>query len=289
MKALVVGAGGQVGRELVATAPPELTVMPLTRAELDITRAETVCERARAFRPNVVINAAAYTQVDRAESEAVSAYAVNADGAANLAAAAMEMGARLIHLSTDFVFDGNLSRPYRPDDAPAPLNAYGASKLEGEHRVMALCSDRVLVLRTAWVYSRYGQNFVKTMLHRMHEHDDIGVISDLVGSPTWARSLARAVWVAATKPSLAGIYHWTDTGAASWYDFAVAIRDEAMALGLLARTPALHPIPAVEYPQLACRPRYSVLDITKSLRDFGLAPVRWRQALHEMLTELPRA
>ena len=190
MRVLVTGAGGQVGRELVATAPATAVVVALERSALDITQPAAVRERVQSLQADVVINAAAYTAVDAAEGDPVSAYAVNGEGAANLASAAAACSARLIHLSTDFVFDGKQSRPYRPEDAPAPLNVYGASKLEGERQVLALCGHRGLIIRTAWVYSVHGRNFVKTVLRLLQEREELGVIFDQVGTPTWARTLA---------------------------------------------------------------------------------------------------
>lgn len=289
MRILIAGAGGQVGRELVATAPATVVVVALERSALDITQPAAVMERVQSLQADVVINVAAYTAVDAAEGDPVSAYAANAEGAANLAGAAAACSARLIHLSTDFVFDGKQSRPYRPEDVPAPLNVYGTSKLEGERRVLALCGHRGLIIRTAWVYSAHGRNFVKTVLRLLQEREELGVIFDQVGTPTWARTLAHCVWAAVAKPALAGVYHWTDAGVASWYDFAVAIQEEATTLGLLTRQAVVRPILAEEYPLPARRPAYSVLDITRSLRDFAPAPVHWRQALRAMLAERARA
>lgn len=289
MRILVTGAGGQVGRELVATAPTTAVVVALERSALDITQSAAVMERVQSLQVDVVINTAAYTAVDAAEGDPVSAYAANAEGAANLASAAAACNIRLIHLSTDFVFDGKQSRPYRPEDAPAPLNVYGTSKLEGERRVLALCGNRGLIIRTAWVYSAHGRNFVKTVLRLLQEREDLGVIFDQVGTPTWARTLARCVWAAVVKPALTGVYHWTDAGVASWYDFAVAIQEEATTLGLLTRQAMVRPILAEEYPLPARRPAYSVLDITRSLRDFAPVPLHWRQALRAMLVELAHA
>ncbi|HYM48447.1 MAG TPA: dTDP-4-dehydrorhamnose reductase, partial [Burkholderiaceae bacterium] len=233
-----------------------------------------------------IINAAAYTHVDRAETEHQRAIAINADGPANLAAAARSVDARLIHVSTDFVFDGGSSRPYRPEDTAAPTSAYGLSKLEGERRVTAIGEQRVLIVRTAWLYAARGNNFVNTMLKLMRERQELRVVADQIGTPTWATTLARALWAAARRPALHGIYHWTDAGVASWYDFAVAIQEEALARKLLARAIPICPIRTEDYPTPAKRPAYSVLDKTRSVADFDMPLVHWRAALRQMFAEL---
>lgn len=286
MKVLIAGAGGQVGRALQATPPPGWHITALDKRALDITRAEAVDETVRRLHPDVVINAAAYTRVDLAEREPDKAHAVNAAGATYLAAAAVAGHARFIHISTDFVFDGRRARPYAPDDAPAPLNVYGRSKLEGERRVLEVCEGAALIVRSAWVYSAHGHNFVNTMLRLMRQDSEIRVVFDQVGTPTWAVTLAQAIWAAAARPSLAGIYHWTDDGVASWYDFAVAIQEEAQTLGLVPSAVTIRPIVSAEYPAAAVRPAYSVLDKSKTLADFGVPAVHWRRALRLMLAGL---
>jgi dTDP-4-dehydrorhamnose reductase len=188
-------------------------------------------------------------------------------------------------VSTDFVFDGKSSRPYTPSDAPAPLGEYGRSKLGGEEAVLSECPDS-LVLRTGWVYSRFGANFVKTMLGLMAERDELRVVCDQVGTPTWARGLAHAIWAIVARPQLQGVYHWSDAGVCSWYDFAVAIYEEARALGLLQRPIRILPIAARDYPVPAPRPAFSVLDKTDSWRDLELEAVHWRQRLRLMLNDL---
>jgi dTDP-4-dehydrorhamnose reductase len=236
----------------------------------------------------VVINAAAYTGVDAAEREADRALAVNADGAANVARASTRVGARMIHLSTDFVFDGAQGRPYLPDDRPNPLGVYGRTKLAGEQAVQRW-SATALILRTAWVYSNHGHNFVRRMLGLMEERDELSVVSDQIGAPTWSRSLAAALWAAAARPELRGIQHWTDAGVASRYDFAVAIQEEALALGLLSRAVPIHPVHSEEYPTPARRPAFSVLDTSTARAALGLAPPHWRVNLRRMLQGLQHA
>ena len=283
-KVLVVGAGGQLGQELQRTSGPGVECLPMTRAQLDIADVVAVSESLRAVAPQLVINAAAYTAVDNAEAETDAARRGNVDGPLALAQACAQQGVRLIHISTDFVFDGTASQPYKPDAATAPLGEYGRSKRAGELAVQSVL-PQALILRTGWVYSRYGSNFVKTMLRLMSERDDLAVVADQVGTPTWAHGLAEAVWASAARPQLSGIYHWSDAGVCSWYDFAVAICEEALALGLLARPVNIRPIAAIEYPTPACRPAYSVLDKSDSWRDFALAGVHWRQQLRAMLED----
>ena len=283
-KVVVLGAAGQLGRELVQSAGAQVECIALTRRDLDIGDPVAVADGLAQLAPELLINAAAYTAVDAAEKEAAVAQRANAEGPAHLARACKDMGARLIHISTDFVFDGAASMPYPVDAPTAPLGEYGRSKLAGEQAVRAILPE-ALVLRTGWVYSSYGNNFVKTMLRLMADREELGVVADQVGTPTWACGLASAVWAAAQKPELSGIYHWSDAGVCSWYDFAVAICEEACALGLLARPVNVRPIPASAYPTPARRPSYSVLDKADSWRDFALEGVHWRQQLRNMLNE----
>jgi dTDP-4-dehydrorhamnose reductase len=222
---VVTGSGGQLGRELVHTAPAGVELHALRHADLDITRRDRVREVLHALRPAVMLNAAAYTAVDRAESEPERARSVNAAGPAHLAEAAAGLGARLIHVSTDFVFDGGRCRPYAPEDEPRPLGVYGRTKLEGERRVLAAGGDAVVV-RASWIYARNGRNFVNTMLRLMRERDEVGVVADQFGAPTWARGLARALWsLALEHQDVQGLLHYSDAGAASWYDLAVAVAE----------------------------------------------------------------
>lgn len=282
---LITGAGGQLGRELQLLAPAAMRLVSLDRAALDITEPRDLQQVLGKLRPDWVLNAAAYTAVDRAEGEEALALRINAEGAGHLAAACASTGTSLVHVSTDFVFDGESGHPYAPDAAPAPLGAYGRSKLEGERAVLA-AHPRALILRTGWVYSRFGGNFVKTMLRLMAERDSLDIVCDQIGTPTWARGLAQTLWAAVDRPLLQGIYHWSDAGVCSWYDFAVAVAEEGLALGLLARSPELRPIPTSEYPTPARRPACSVLDKQQSWRDLGIAPVHWRVQLRAMLQDL---
>lgn len=284
-KVVIVGAGGQLGRELERSAPASVSCLSLQRCKLDIGDRDAVNRRLRELAPAQVINAAAYTAVDRAESEPGLAWRINAEGAGHLAQVCGEIGARLLHVSTDFVFDGEASRPYPPGAPTAPLGEYGRSKLAGEESVLRTLPD-AFIMRTAWVYSAFGGNFVKTMLRLMREREELAVVDDQVGTPTWARGLAQALWAATDRPELGGIYHWTDAGVASWYDFAVAIGEEGHGIGLLERPVTVHPIPASDYPTPARRPAYSVLDKRESWRDLGVAGIHWRQQLRAMLADL---
>jgi dTDP-4-dehydrorhamnose reductase len=253
-------------------------------AELDIGNATAVNALVGQFKPTVIINAAAYTAVDKAESESAISFSINRDGAGNLARAAANVGARFLHVSTDFVFDGQ-GKPYLPNDVTNPLSVYGASKAEGEQQVLQSGAN-ALVVRTAWVYCSHGGNFVKTMLRLMAEKPALSVVCDQVGSPTWAKGLATTLWSYADGTQMdQGIVHYTDSGVASWYDFAVAIQEEALALGLLKVAVPISPIPASQYPTPARRPGFSVLDKATTISKFGAAP-HWRVQLRAMLKEL---
>ncbi len=286
MKVLITGSGGQLGQELVRTAPEGWAVIALSRQDLDITRWEAVKGILEALQPRLIINAAAYTAVDRAEDEETRAFDVNARGAENLAKGAEEISARFIHVSTDFVFDGRQSHPYRPSDPPNPRGIYGKSKLEGERRVRVVTQGRGLIVRTSWLYAARGHNFVKTVLRLNRERNELRVVSDQVGSPTWAHGLAEALWGLARHPDLQGIYHWSDAGVASWYDFAVAIQEEACALDLIPKPIPVYPIGTDDYPLKASRPAYSVLDSSETWTALKVKPQHWREALRGCLKEI---
>jgi dTDP-4-dehydrorhamnose reductase len=282
VKVLVTGAGGQLGRALIAKAPEGAEVVGATSRELDISDRATVLAFVRRERPGLILNAAAYTAVDRAESDRERAEAVNDTGVANLVAAAEEVGARMAHVSTDFVFDGSASQSYASDARTAPLGVYGATKLAGERRLRP--GD--LCVRTAWVYAADGENFVRTMLRLMAEREQLGVVADQIGSPTSADDLADALWRLALEGH-AGTFHFTNGGVASWYDFAVAIRDEAVALGLLPGAAArVKPIATAEYPTPARRPAFSVLDTGATSAALGDYPPHWRHSLRKVLEQI---
>jgi dTDP-4-dehydrorhamnose reductase len=285
VKALLTGAAGQLGRSLRAMRPASVELIACTRADLDIGDAAAVQARLARERPDVIINAAAYTAVDKAESEPQLARRINTDGAENLARAARDIGARLIHVSTDFVFDGESSSPYRPEAPTRPLSVYGLTKRDGERAVLATLPQHSVIVRTAWVYAAEGANFLRTMLRLLGERGAVRVVADQVGTPTAAGPLAEVLWRIAAEPQIRGIHHWTDAGVASWYDFAVAIAEEGAVRGLLPAAVTVTPIATEEYPTPARRPAYSVLD-KRSLAAFGFAPLHWRQRLRETLQGL---
>jgi len=280
----VIGAGGQLGRALLATSPAEADVVAPARSDCDLTNDDQIEHWLNEVRPSIVLNAAAYTAVDAAESDEANARLINATGVGRLAEAAKRYGARLVHVSTDFVFDGETSRPYAPDDEPSPVNIYGRTKRDGEVAILDSGAD-ALIVRTAWVYFERGRNFVHTMLRLMSERDEVRVVLDQIGTPTYARNLARALWTMAQKP-VSGIYHVTDSGVASWYDFAVAIREEATAGGLIANAARIVPISTADYPRPARRPRFSVLDNSNTWSALGATGQHWREALREMLMRI---
>ena len=280
MKALVTGARGQLGSALIAGAPSGWSVVALDHATLDLADAGAVRERVRAEAPDLVLNAAAYTAVDKAESEEVRANAINGEAVAAMVSALAETSGRLVHVSTDFVFDGMSPRAYRPGDPRAPISAYGRSKAAGE----AALRDVDLLVRTAWVYTAGGANFVRTMLRLMRERDEVRVVADQIGSPTWAPGLARTIW-ALVAADASGIFHQSDAGVASWYDFAVAIHEEALAIGLITREVPVRPIATAEFPTPASRPAFSLLDCSATRALLGDGYTHWRVNLRRMLEE----
>jgi len=281
---LVTGAAGMTGSEVCeqATAAGWM-VQPLSRADADITDARMFADVTRKFRPDVVINAAAYTAVDRAESEPDVAMAVNCEGARNVARAAASAGAPVIHISTDYVFNGEGRSPYEPDAKTDPVSVYGKTKLAGEAAVQEETSNHVIV-RSSWVFSHRGSNFVRTMLRLGRERDELRVVEDQVGRPTSATDLASAILVVARaiaeNPALAGIYHFANAGETSWFGFAQGIFEQARALGE-RHTPRIVPIPTSEFPTPARRPPYSVLDTTSFSERFGVEPRSWQSAVRD--------
>lgn len=265
--------------------PDWAEIISLESAQLDITNFVVVRETIERLRPDWVVNTAAFTAVDRAEREQACAFSVNAQGAANLAEACRRVSARMVQLSTDYVFDGAKSSPYRPTDATNPLNVYGQSKLAGEHKVWEILHDRSLILRTAWVYSLRGPSFLTTILRLMQERESLQVVEDQIGTPTSATNLAYAVLLG-VQHELCGVHHWTDAGTASWYDFAVAVQEEALARGIVRRNVPIMPIPSDAYPTAARRPRYSVLDRGSTLVALRLTEYHWRDAVRQVFDSL---
>ncbi len=282
---LITGAGGQLGQALLATAPDWALPVPRTRAELDITDAEAVAAAAGA--QSAIINAAAYTAVDQAESDRARAFAVNETGPALLARHCRQHGQPLIHVSTDYVFNGRASRPYRPDAPSDPLGVYGASKLAGEQAILKT-GGNAIILRTAWLYAAAGRNFLTTMLRHMRAGRELRVVNDQIGSPTPCRQLAEAIWqtldhIRADPRPCPEIHHYTASGQTSWHGFATRIAEELRAHAIQAPMPVA--IPTSEYPTSAARPAMSVLDCDATCRRFGLAQTAWQDGLHATLAE----
>lgn len=294
MQILVTGKGGQLAWELEQTLPAGIELISLGVDQLDITNQAQVNQVLISCSPDIVINAAAYTAVDKAESEPELAYAVNQKGSEILATVCREIRAKLIHVSTDFVFDGQKTTPYQVDDLPNPLNIYGDSKLQGDKQIADILKGHAAIIRTAWVYSAHGHNFVKTMLKLMAEKPHLSVVSDQVGSPTWARGLALMIWSLIAKEQQqsfligenAHVLHWTDAGVASWYDFAIAIQQIAIEKGLLTEAIPIRPIPSSLYPTPAKRPSFSVLDKSLSEQVTGVNVQHWRVQLAAMLEQM---
>jgi len=283
MKLLIVGAAGQVGQELSARANPQWLVKAVDRLGLDIADEVAVDRLITNFAPDVIINAAAYTAVDKAESDEAKAFSINGHGAGYLAQAAHKSGAALLHISTDYVFPGDKKGAYCEDDATGPAGVYGASKLAGEEAIITYC-PRHIILRTAWVFGEFGNNFVKTMLRLAKDRDVLSVVGDQYGSPTWAGDIAEALLKIAQKIEEHsevewGTYHFSGYPYTTWANFADEILTAAVTEGLIEKKPVIRPITTAEYPTPATRPLNSQLDCSKILRNFQIKPSEWRAAL----------
>jgi dTDP-4-dehydrorhamnose reductase len=282
MRIAVTGSKGQVAASLIERAGDRAEIVALARPAFDLADRASVLAGLKAARPDVVVSAAAYTAVDKAESEEALALKVNGEGAGHVAEAAARLGVPLLHLSTDYVFDGALDRPYREDDPTAPTGAYGRSKLVGEKLVGERCADSV-ILRTAWVYSPFGANFVRTMLRLNETRDEVGVVADQRGNPTSALDIADALIAVAARvkddrsPALRGVFHMTGSGEATWADFAESIFQEAAARG--RRATRVKRIATADYPTPARRPANSRLDNEKLGRVYGLRLAEWRPSV----------
>ncbi len=275
---------GQLYYELVRSLPNDFTQL-VPEERVDISEAVAVENVVAELQPQLIINAAAYTAVDNAETDTERAFAVNSQGVENLANTAKAHGATLIHVSTDFVFGESDGKPFATTAECKPNSVYGESKLAGEKALLKILPDDSAIVRTAWVYSSHGNNFVKTMLRLMQEKQELGIIADQVGSPTWAKALAQALWHAARK-NTTGIHHWTGAGVASWYDFAVAIYEEGRTMGLLSKDVVINPLTTKQYPTPASRPAYSVLSLDKTWEALELQADQWRVELRNMMREL---
>ena len=293
MRILITGARGQIGQELLYSAPNGWQVHGLSSSELDITDAQQVLSVVQLLQPQLIINTAAYTAVDQAESDRQRADAVNHLGAENIAKAAHSLGCPLLHLSTDYVFSGEHKQPYTEHDTAAPCSVYAVSKWLGEQAVREYCPQHI-ILRTSWVFGMHGNNFVKTILRLGQERDALSIVSDQVGGPTSARSIAQVLWQIAqqyqSKHSYTwGTYHFSGAPTCSWYAFAGEIFKQATELKLIKRSPVLTPISSSDYPTAAQRPAYSVLDNTKINQQLNMTQSDWTSELKLMLYTLKDA
>jgi len=286
---LLLGSTGQLGVELQRLLPEETEILALSRQEADLTDCDALRSIIRKTRPRFIVNAAAYTAVDRAESEPGLARSVNAVAPAIMAEEARPLNAWLLHFSTDYVFDGSGTRPWTESDLPNPLSAYGRTKLEGEQGI-ASAGCRHLIFRTSWVYASHGNNFLRTILRLGRERERLSIVDDQTGSPTSAKELARATARVLERlqdgqslPPEPGIYHMTCSGSTTWFGFA---REIFATLGARARAPELLPISTEQYPTPACRPRNSVLDCDKLERAMSIRLASWQNALKEVIAEL---
>ena len=292
MKVIITGAAGQLGQALRRLAPAQLELITTSRRggdgsiSLDLADPEACRALVQEHRPDWLINAGAYTAVDKAESEPERAQAVNAGAPAAFAQALQATGGRLLQVSTDFVFNGAQGSPYRPDQPVDPLGVYGASKAAGEAAAAELLeAGRLCILRTSWVYGPVGKNFLLTMLRLMREREQLGVVADQVGCPTATTGLAQACW-AVLEHGVSGIHHWSDAGAASWYDFAVAIAELGKQACVLQNPARINPITTADYPTPAQRPSYSLLDCTGTRQALQLSPLHWREALRQAMGDV---
>lgn len=284
MRVLILGRSGQLAQALLAVCPEGIDATAWGRSELDLSNTESIVPTLLDFGPDAIINASAYTAVDKAESEAEQSRAINADAVEQAAAAAKQLGIPFVHVSTDFVFGGDKASAYQPGDTCNPLGVYGKTKRQGEEAILATYPQAAIV-RTAWVYRAGAANFLSTMLRLMADRDELGVVSDQIGAPTSADNLAKVLWRVLEK-RLSGIWHYTDAGVASWYDFASAIYHEAREANVLSRAVEVKPILTSDYPTPAKRPAFSVLD-SRSLRAAIEWPaVHWQEALREQIRKL---
>lgn len=295
---LLVGAAGQLGLTIQAlwqesALSQQFTLISKTRHDVDITNNESVNKSVEAYHPVAVINASAYTAVDSAETDADSAFQVNEIGAQNLAQACKVFNARLIHISTDFVFDGggeeSRGTPYTPTDITEPTGVYGLSKLAGEKAILETLPANSIIVRTSWLYSEYKSNFVKTMLRLMAQRDSLAVVSDQIGAPTSTHSLAGLLFAIIEKPSVQGVYHWSDAASISWFEFSQGIQKQGLDAGLLDQAIPISPLRTEQYPTPAKRPPYSVLDCSKSITDFGVVQNDWTLELQNIIQRIAEA
>ena len=281
-KVVIIGRNGQVAWELQQEAPKDIELLVLGSKDIDILNAVELDKSISEFIPDVIINASAYTAVDKAETDELKAYEINELAVRNLANLAKKLDCRLIHISTDFVFDGKKNTAYKVDERTNPVSVYGASKLAGEKAIQSLYPEGSTIVRTSWVYSSHGNNFVKTMLRLMQEKEELNIVADQIGCPTYAKGLAQFLWILAEQDKINPIYNWSDLGASSWYDFALAIQEQAYKVGLLNKEIPISPITSSQYPTPARRPKFSLLDLSENNQNIGKA--HWRTHLMNCLS-----
>lgn len=287
MRVLIPGSAGLIGTALRSQAPAGVEAVGLDLPELDITDSEAVQRAVDYYQPDVLINAAGYLALDKAETtEQAEAMRVNAEGPRYLAQALARRGARMVHISTNYVFNGQSGTPYQPGDPTDPVSVYGLSKRNGELAVLEALGSRAVVVRTSWVHAAYGNSFMRTILKILKERGTVRVVNDQLGTPTKAQSLADGLWRAALDPAVSGLHHWTDAGVASWYDYAVAVAEEGVALNLLPVSVNVVPVTTADYPLPAARPAYGVMAKEATIEAFGMSPPHWhtnvRKSIHEI-------
>jgi dTDP-4-dehydrorhamnose reductase len=285
VKVLITGGTGQVGHALWQTAPGNTELLLPDHTEFDLGKPEALHNKLSLLAPDAIINAAAYTAVDKAEDEPLLAQRVNAEAVNILADYCKQKSIPLVHVSTDFVFSGQQSSPYKPTDLPDPIGVYGKTKYAGELAATTAYADTYIV-RTSWVYSEHGRNFVKTMLRLADNNSSISIVDDQIGAPTYARDLAQVLWEILAVMPADRVLHYSNKGPTSWYHFAVEIFSEAQRIGLLEATPNVHPIPSSDSPTPAERPAYSVLDSRRTITALGITQNDWQTSLHAMLARL---
>ena len=285
MRALVTGAGGQLGIELLKMAPKNIDVVGLKHGDLDIADSGAVVATIERYRPEVIINAAAYNAVDDAEKESERAFSANATGPGNLARAAQTIGARMVQVSTDYVFDGRSDKPYQPTDPTNPINNYGKSKLAGEQEVARATADH-LIIRTSWLFSAQGRNFLQIVLAALKDGKTFRAVKDQASVPTACRGLAEVIWLCAERGGPRGVAHWVDRGRATRYDQAVAIREVARRLGLITGADPIQPALSKYFNSPAQRPRFTVMDASELARQVGKPQRHWRESLADVLEEI---
>ncbi len=288
MKVLITGGSGKVGNALMQTSPIDYQLVLPDHRALDLEKLDNLRREIRNIAPDILINCASYTAVDKAEKEGELAEQINAQAVGVMAAYCKNKSVLMIQISTDYVFDGGQNNPYTVTDTPNPLGQYGRSKLSGEIAARENCPE-VYIVRSSWIYSEHGDNFVKTMLRLAQEGKSMRVVDDQIGSPTCARNLAVFIWQVVEQRPEQKLLHCSDKGSISWYEFAVAIFEEAKSIGLLTEQPDISACSSDEYPTTAQRPAYSVLECAPSFAVLGRSQTDWRVALHNMLVRLHKA